>query len=121
MLTSRNEAALRQIVENISAAGGKAIYVVTDVSKHEEIENLAQQTVAHFVTFDTWVNNAGLGLWGRLEVSNEDHRQLFDIDFWGIVYGSVTALRTLKQHGGALINLGSVVSDFALLCRACIP
>ena len=81
---------------------------------HGEVDNLAQQTIAHFGTFDAWVNNAGLGLWGRLEeVSDEDHRQLFDINFWGIVYGSVTALRNLKQHGGALINLGSVASDFA--------
>ncbi len=45
--------------------------------------------------------------------SDADHRQLFDINFWGIVYGSTTALRTLKQHGGVLINLGSVASDFA--------
>ena len=114
VLASRNEPALKQIVDGITAEGGKAIYVVTDVSKHAEVDNLAQQTIAHFGTFDTWVNNAGLGLWGRLEeVSDEDHRQLFDINFWGIVYGSVTALRTLRQHGGALINLGSVASDFA--------
>ena len=114
VLASRNQAALEEIVAAITAAGGQAIYVVTDVSKHEEIDNLAQQAIAHFGGFDTWVNNAGLGLWGRLEkVSDEDHRQLFDINFWGIVYGSVTALRTLKQHGGALINLGSVASDFA--------
>ena len=114
VLASRNEPALKQIVDGITAEGGNAIYVVTDVSKHAEVDNLAQQTIAHFGTFDTWVNNAGLGLWGRFEeVSDEDHRQLFDINFWGIVYGSVTALRTLRQHGGALINLGSVASDFA--------
>lgn len=47
------------------------------------------------------------------EVSDEDHRQLFDINLWGVVYGSVTALRTLKQHSGALIKSGSVSSDFA--------
>ena len=114
VLASRNEAALKQIVADITAKGGKAIYVTTDVSRHEEIDNLADQAIAHFGGFDTWVNNAGLGLWGRLEeVSDADHRQLFDINFWGIVYGSVTALRTLKQRGGALVNLGSVASDFA--------
>ena len=115
VLASRNEAALQQIVTDITAKGGKAIYAVTDVSKHDEVDRLAEQAIAHFGGFDTWVNNAGLGLWGRLdEVSDADHRQLFDINFWGIVYGSVTALRTLKQHGGALINLGSVASDFAI-------
>lgn len=114
VLAARNEAALGEIVAGITAKGGKAIYVATDVSKHEEVERLAERAIAEYGGFDTWVNNAGVGLWGKLEeVSDADHRQLFDTNFWGIVYGSVTALRTLKQRGGALINLGSVASDFA--------
>ncbi len=114
VLASRNEDALRRATEQIQNRGGKAIYLVTDVSKRADIDALAQKAIDHFGGFDTWVNNAGLGLWGRLEqVTDEDHRQLFEINFWGIVYGSTTALRTLKQRGGALINLGSVASDFA--------
>ena len=114
VLAARNEDVLQQTVREIVAEGGKAIHVVTDVSKREQIERLAEAAISTFGGFDTWVNNAGLGLWGKLEeVSDEDHRQLFDINFWGIVYGSTTAVRHLKQKGGALINLGSVASDFA--------
>ena len=114
VLAARNEAVLQQTVRDLEAEGARAIYVVTDVSKREDIEHLAEEAIAKFGGFDTWVNNAGLGLWGRLEeVSDADHRQLFDINFWGIVYGSTTALKHLKQKGGALINLGSVASDFA--------
>ncbi len=114
VLASRNEEALSQIVAEIEANGGKAIYVVTDVSKRDDIERLAATAIAKFGGFDTWVNDAGLGLWGRLEeVSDADHRQLFEINFWGVVYGSTAAVRHLKQKGGALINLGSVASDFA--------
>ena len=114
VLAARNEEVLANVTREIEAKGGTAIYVVTDVSKREDIERLAAETIAKFGGFDTWVNNAGLGLWGKLEeVSDADHRQLFDINFWGIVYGSTTAVRHLKQRGGALINLGSVASDFA--------
>src|SRR6195952_264209 len=114
VLAARNEQILQQIAAEIESKGGKAIFVVTDVSQHEQIEHLAQTVIDQFGGFDTWVNNAGLGLWGRLdEVSDADHRQIFDINFWGIMYGSTTALRTLKTRGGALINLGSVASDFA--------
>ena len=114
VLAARNEDALHEIVHTIIANGGKAVYCVTDVSSHEQIDHLAQFAIDTYGGFDTWVNNAGLGLWGKLEeVSDEDHRRLFDTNFWGIVYGSTTALRTLKQHGGALINLGSVASDLA--------
>jgi short-subunit dehydrogenase len=115
VLASRNEDALRTIVQEIKSQGSEAIYVVTDVSKREDIENLASKAIEQFGGFDTWVNNAGQGLWGKLEeVSDEDHRQLFDINFWGVVYGSTTALKTLKKRGGALINLGSIASDVSL-------
>jgi short-subunit dehydrogenase len=114
VLAARNEEVLARTVRELEQEGACAIYVVTDVSKREDVERLAQEAITHFGGFDTWVNNAGQGLWGRLEeVSDADHRQLFDINFWGVVYGSTTALRHLKQHGGALINLGSVASDFA--------
>jgi short-subunit dehydrogenase len=114
VLAARNEEVLAEIVRELEASGTKAIYVVTDVSKHDEVDRLAQVAIERFGGFDTWVNNAGQGLWGRLEeVSDEDHRRLFDINFWGVVYGSTTALRHLKRKGGALINLGSVASDFA--------
>ena len=114
MLGARNEEALARIVQEIKSNGGEAIYVVTDVSKRDDIERLAAAAISQFGGFDTWVNNAGLGLWGRLEdVSDADHRQLFDINFWGVVYGSTAAVRHLRKHGGALINLGSVASDLA--------
>jgi NAD(P)-dependent dehydrogenase (short-subunit alcohol dehydrogenase family) len=114
VLAARNEEVLASTVRELEQSGIRAIYVVTDVSKREDIDRLAQAAIDHFGGFDTWVNNAGQGLWGRLEeVTDEDHRRLFDINFWGVVYGSTTALRQLKKQGGALINLGSVASDFA--------
>jgi NAD(P)-dependent dehydrogenase (short-subunit alcohol dehydrogenase family) len=114
VLAARNEEILARTVNELEQKGTNAIFVVTDVSKREDIERLAQTAIDHFGGFDTWVNNAGQGLWGRLEhVTDDDHRRLFDINFWGVVYGSTTALRQLKQRGGALINLGSVASDFA--------
>ena len=40
--------------------------------------------------------------------------RLFEINFWGTVYGSLIAAEHLKRRGGALINVGSVASDLAL-------
>src|ERR1700712_245173 len=114
VLASRNEEALKTIVRDLESTGGRAIYVVTDVSKRGDIEELAKVAIDAYGGFDTWVNDAGQGLFGKLEEgSDADHRQLFDINFWGVVYGSTTALKTLKKRGGALINLGSVASDIA--------
>jgi NAD(P)-dependent dehydrogenase (short-subunit alcohol dehydrogenase family) len=48
------------------------------------------------------------------EVAIEDMRQVFEVNFWGTVYGSRAAVSRLRGSGGALINMGSVVSDRAI-------
>jgi len=114
VLAARNGAALDDIAHDIQERGGEARAVVTDVSSRADVEALAAEAVRAYGGFDTWVNNAGLSIFGRLEeVSDEDHRRLFDVNFWGIVYGSTVALPRLKKTGGALVNLGSIASDLA--------
>ena len=112
VLVARNRAALDQVVGVIRARGGRAIGVVADVAERGELEAVARAAVQEFGGFDTWVNNAGVGIFGKLEeVSEADHRRLFDVNYWGLVNGSLIAVQQLRRTGGALINLGSVVSD----------
>ncbi|HEY0711630.1 MAG TPA: SDR family oxidoreductase [Polyangia bacterium] len=113
VLTARSEGALTEIVQRITAAGGQATYVVADVADRQHVERVAQAAVLQFGRIDTWINNAGVSIYGKLdEVSDADNRRLFDTNFWGIVNGSLVALRYLKASGGgAIINLGSEVSD----------
>lgn len=112
VLAARNDDALTSLVAEISSAGGDAIHVAADVGIRADVERIAQEAIARFGTIDTWVNNAGISLFGRLsEVSDEDNQRLFQTNFWGVVYGSLVAVRHLRQNGGALINLGSVLSD----------
>jgi short-subunit dehydrogenase len=114
VLSSRNEDDLRHAAERIRSRGGRAIYVVADVADGQAVDNIGRRTVQEFGGLDTWVNNAGLGLYGRLvETPLSDKRRLFDINFWGVVHGCRTALPHLRQQGGALINIGSIVSDRA--------
>ena len=112
---ARNEDALRDLVKEITDAGGEAIHVVADVGERQDVQRIADEAIARFDGFDTWVNNAGVSVYGRLnEVSDEDHHRLFQTNFWGVVYGSLVASEHLKHRGGALINLGSVLSDTAV-------
>ena len=41
-------------------------------------------------------------------------RRLFETNFWGVVHGSLTAARHLRVRGGAIINVGSTLSDRAI-------
>jgi NAD(P)-dependent dehydrogenase (short-subunit alcohol dehydrogenase family) len=114
VLCSRNEPALRETVAQIQQSGGKARAVVADVTSPDDVERLAATAVAEFGSLDTWVNNAGVSFYGRLtEVALEDMRQLFEVNFWGTVHGARAAVPRLRS-GGALINLGSIVSDRAI-------
>ncbi len=67
----------------------------------QQVDALAKAAVDRFGRIDTWVNNAGLGMFGRLDESaEEDARRLFDINFWGVVNGSLAALPYLKRAAG---------------------
>jgi len=112
VLAARSQKTLEKIVKQLEAEGAHAVAVVADVSDRDQVQEIADMAIARFGRIDTWVNNAGLSIYGRLdEVSEEDSRRLFDTNFWGIVHGSLVALPHLKKHGGALINVGSEVSE----------
>jgi short-subunit dehydrogenase len=115
VLTARDEDGLRQAVEGIRTAGGRAAYVVADVADRDALEQVAATAVREFGRLDTWVNNAGVAIYGRLEdVPVDDARRLFETNYFGMVNGALAALPYLKRRGGALINIGSVVSDRAI-------
>ncbi|HZB43800.1 MAG TPA: SDR family oxidoreductase [Pyrinomonadaceae bacterium] len=115
VLVARAEEALRRLAEEFNAAGGEAIHVAADVGREEDVRRVAEEALARFGRIDTWVNNAGVSIYGRiLETPFEDMRRLYETNFWGVVYGSVVAAEILRQRGGALINVGSTVSDRAI-------
>lgn len=112
VLAARSARTLEEIVQRINAAGGEAISVEADVGDRRQVQQIAEAAIGRFGRIDTWINNAGVSIYGRLhEVSDEDNRRLFDTNFWGVVYGSQVALPHLVKQGGALINVGSEVSE----------
>jgi short-subunit dehydrogenase len=112
---ARSDDALRQLVQELAGQGFCAIHVAADVASEEDMRHVAHVAVERFGRIDTWVNNAGVSIFGRSEeVSLEDQRRLFDTNFWGVVNGSLAALPYLRARGGALVNLGSEASEAAL-------
>lgn len=112
VLAARSARTLQQIVAQIEAHGGRAVAVKADVGKREDLEEVARVAVKCYGRVDTWINNAGVSIYGRLdEVDDEASHRLFETNFWGTVYGSLVAVPLLKKQGGALINLGSEASE----------
>ncbi len=112
VLVSRNGEALENICNDLRREGGRADFVVADVGVREQVRNVVETVIARHGGFDTWINNAGVGVYARIEdTTDEDHERIFQTNYWGVVYGCTEALKHLRQRGGALINTGSISSD----------
>jgi short-subunit dehydrogenase len=115
VLSARSGEALDEIVNDIRAKGGQATAVDADVKNEEDVHRLALEAVQTYGGIDTWVNNAGVSIYGKLEdISTQDAKELFETNFWGVFHGSRVAVKHMKQNGGTLINIGSTLSDRAI-------
>jgi NAD(P)-dependent dehydrogenase (short-subunit alcohol dehydrogenase family) len=114
-LASRNESDLDEVSECIQRKGGRAIWVKADVADQDQVERVADETVRAFGRIDTWVNNAAVSMYGRLlDLDPADMRRQMDVNFWGVVHGSLTAARRMQDSGGVIINNASVLADRAV-------
>jgi len=115
VLNARNADVLERVCDEINEGGEQAVAVAGDVGSFDDVHRIANEAIRRFGSFDTWVNNAGVSIYGRmLDQSLEDQRRLFDTNYWGVVHGSIVACAHLRNNGGALISVGSVLSDVAI-------
>lgn len=112
VLNSRDPVDLAKAVQEIREDGGEATMHIGDVADRSAMEGLADTAIAAYRRIDTWINNAGVSIYGEIsEVRIEDARRLFDTNYWGVVNGSLVAVEHLATFGGTLINVGSVLSE----------
>lgn len=110
VLAARDEAALREVAQEIAVHGGEALAVPTDVADWGQVESLARAAVERFGRIDTWINDAGVGIAGPIaDVDVADFQRLVQVNVMGTIHGVKAALPHMKAAGGgAFINIGSV-------------
>ncbi len=116
-LIARGEGDLKALTEELQATGARAAWAVADVADHAALSEAAEKCVRLFGGFDTWVNNAGVSIYGAISVTSlDDQRRLFETNYWGVVNGSLVAAEHLRKRygGGAIVNVGSILSDAPL-------
>jgi short-subunit dehydrogenase len=116
VLAARDGDALNTLAHEMRQRGMDVATVAADVGNPADVARIARTALERFGRVDTWVNNAGISVYGRNEdVALEDMRKVMQTNFWGVVHGSLEAVKLMKgRGGGALINLGSEVSDRAI-------
>lgn len=105
-----NEAGLNETAVIVRAAGGKVSVHVVDVSKFDDVQRFADETVAEHGKVTHIINNAGVGVLGTFEqLSVADIEWLMGINYWGVVYGCKAFLEKFRATGeGHIINISSV-------------
>ncbi|MEE4200820.1 SDR family oxidoreductase [Erythrobacter sp.] len=119
VMVARNEDALNEAAEEIRAHGGHVATCAVDVADDSYPEKVGQVAKDEFGGFDSWVNNAATAMYGDLvDIDLKEHRRVFDVGYFGTVSGSLYAARELQSRGGgALVNVGSVLSERAILLQ----
>ncbi|MBX8939141.1 SDR family oxidoreductase [Enterococcus gilvus] len=115
VLGARREEKLKQIVEEIKADNGEALYQVTDVTDSEDVEKLVKLAVDTFGRIDVLINSAGIMPHSPLKDKRiNDWDQMIDINIKGTLYGIGAALSYMnEQKAGQIINISSVAGHYA--------
>ena len=110
-VSARREDEVKRAVDELSAAGeGRVAGAVFDVRNEEEVRALFGHAAAEFGGVDVLVNNAGIGLFGRVEeMSPADFRAVVETNLFGVFYCCHAAIPLMKRRGGGyIINISSL-------------
>ena len=110
VLGARRVDRIQVLAEELTAKGGKALAVTTDVTKRDQVKHLVDTAVQAYGRIDVMINNAGLMPNSPIErLKVEDWEQAIDVNIKGVLYGIAAALPYMKeQKSGHFINVSSV-------------
>jgi len=101
VVCSREESAPKDLNKEI-------LWIKADVTKEDELKNLAEKVVEKFGKLDIWINNAGIWL-PHLPIQETDWERAHDlikVNLFGTVYGSKNALTQMRKQGfGLILNI----------------
>src|SRR3712207_2581734 len=109
----KDNEALLQFIKEIESKGVTAMTIKGDVSNFNSVEEMFKQVMQHYGRIDVLVNNAGITKDTLLmRMKEEDFDSVIDVNLKGTFncVRQVTPIM-LKQKGGRVINISSVVGE----------
>jgi NAD(P)-dependent dehydrogenase (short-subunit alcohol dehydrogenase family) len=115
VLADIEESPLLETRDAIAASGAEAIAIRTDVSRWDEVEQLARRTFEAFGTAHVVCNNAGVALNGPAwELTLADWQWVLGVNVWSVIYGiRAFAPRLVEQREGHIVNIASIAGLIA--------
>jgi NAD(P)-dependent dehydrogenase (short-subunit alcohol dehydrogenase family) len=108
VVTARNQEALENCVAEI---GSEALAVPGDVTDQAQVQGVVEAAVARFGRIDTYVANAIVTVYAEVERLEPDElRRVWEVNFFGVVYGFWAALPHLRESRGTFLHVGSALA-----------
>ena len=111
LVTDINQPAAETVAQHIRAAGGKAEAMVVDVSRHVDLDHLAETAFARFGSVRLLVNNAGIETLGYCwEIPAERWEATLNINLHGVIHGVRAFVPRMLASGEEcwIANLASI-------------
>jgi NAD(P)-dependent dehydrogenase (short-subunit alcohol dehydrogenase family) len=111
VLADKHEQRLDEAVAELRSGGAEAEGVITDVTRRDSVEALAETCFSRFGGAHIVCNNAGIAVLGPMvQATTADWQLTFDINFWGVVHGVQAFVpRMLEaEQGGHVVNTASM-------------
>jgi NAD(P)-dependent dehydrogenase (short-subunit alcohol dehydrogenase family) len=110
VVSARREQEGRNVIAEINASGGKAVFIKTDVSQERDVKAMVEQTLATFGRLDYAFNNAGIeqAPTPLPEQTEATYDRIMDINVKGVWLSlkyEIPAM--LRTGGGAIVNNAS--------------
>src|SRR2546421_2890412 len=108
---ARTPEALDGTLADIRAAGSDGLALETDVADRGQVERLTEAAVERFGRIDTYVANAMVTVYAEAHrLEDEELRRVFDVNFFGGIFGYWAALPHLRTSRGTFIQVASALS-----------
>ena len=84
-----------------------------NVKDTEDIKRVVSQVINKWGRIDALINNAGItSNVSLLDSTDEEFREMFDINFFGVVSLTREVVKYMKETGGSIINTSSMVGTY---------
>jgi NAD(P)-dependent dehydrogenase (short-subunit alcohol dehydrogenase family) len=111
VVTARNQEALENCVAEIKRAGSEGLAVPGDISDQAQVNGVVEAAVERFGRIDTYVANAIVTVYAEVEkLEPEELRRVWEVNFFGVVYGYWAALPHLRASRGTFLHVSSALA-----------
>jgi 3(or 17)beta-hydroxysteroid dehydrogenase len=110
IISDMNEQTGRKVADELCEKGGKALFLIQDVTREEQWQSVTDAIVKDYGKLDIVVNNAGVTDRGNVEsISLADWKAVLDVNLNGVFLGTKYGIKAMKNSGGgSIVNISSI-------------